>query len=435
MKKLAIFIVLAFVLVLGAAPVYANGIPPLPHAFYGTVKINGSPASVGTSVEARGEGVATGVAGNPTTTTVTGIYGTSNPFEHRLIVQGDIEEGATLTFYVNGVSTDQTAEWHSGETTELALSVTITAPPGAPGGAPPPTYIETILFDTEASSRISGEGEILETITATSADGMLTITIPEGTIALDEYGNPLDTLEVAADPSPPDPPEDANIIGLAYDFSPDRATFNPAITLTWSYDPDDIPEGVDEADLVLAYYYDGEWVELPCTVDPVTNTITASVSHFTTFAIIARAAPPPPPAPAAFSVSSLSVQPAEVQPEEAVTITVSVTNTGGTKGSYTVVLKINGVKEAEKRVTIAAGSRQDVSFSVAKEDVASYSVVVDGLSGSFTVVAPLPPAPAPPPAPPPEVKPPINWPLIGGLIAGAIVVILLIFFLIRRRAY
>ena len=61
MKKLAIFIVLALLLTLCSTPVYANGIPALPHAFYGTVKINGSSARVGTSVEARGPGVMTGI--------------------------------------------------------------------------------------------------------------------------------------------------------------------------------------------------------------------------------------------------------------------------------------------------------------------------------------------------------------------------------------
>ncbi|GAH95212.1 unnamed protein product, partial [marine sediment metagenome] len=135
MKKLTIFIVMAFLLVL-AAPVYA--IPALPHAFYGDVEINGKPAPVGTRVEARGEGVATGIAGNPTITTVTGIYGTSNPYEPRLIIQavkeGNIQDGTTLTFYVNDVSTGQTAEWHSGETSPKDLSVTIAAP--GPGPAP-----------------------------------------------------------------------------------------------------------------------------------------------------------------------------------------------------------------------------------------------------------------------------------------------------------
>ena len=50
----------------------------------------------------------------------------------------------------------------------------------------------------------------------------------------------------------PPPPKDTSIIGLAYNFGPDRATFDPPITLTRSYDPNDIPESVAEEDLVLA---------------------------------------------------------------------------------------------------------------------------------------------------------------------------------------
>ncbi|HEY87146.1 MAG TPA: hypothetical protein G4O06_03860 [Dehalococcoidia bacterium] len=123
--------------------------------------------------------------------------------------------------------------------------------------------------------------------------------------------------------------------------------------------------------------------------------------------------------PAAFSVSNLSVQPAEAQPEEAVTITVSVTNTGDKEGSYTVVLAINEVKEAQKSVTVAADSSQDISFTTSKEEAGNYNVAVDRLSGSFSVVA--------------LAKPPINWPAIGGTIAGVIAVGLLIFFLIKRK--
>ncbi len=55
-----------------------------------------------------------------------------------------------------------------------------------------------------------------------------------------------------------------------------------------------------------------------------------------------------------------------------------VANTGGTEGSYDVVLKINEVKEVEKSVTVAAGSSEIVTFLVTRADVGSYSVAVDG---------------------------------------------------------
>jgi hypothetical protein len=134
--KMFAFILLAVLLALAATPVYAAA-PVLPHAFYGTIEVNGSPAPVGTQVEARGEGVETGVGNNPIEVTVEGKYGNSEPLEPKLIVQGDIAEGATLTFYANGVSTGQTTEWHSGEVTELNVNATID------GSLPPPPPEQT----------------------------------------------------------------------------------------------------------------------------------------------------------------------------------------------------------------------------------------------------------------------------------------------------
>ena len=87
-------------------------------------------------------------------------------------------------------------------------------------------------------------------------------------------------------------------------------------------------------------------------------------------------------------MKNLSIQPTEVQPNEVVTITVSVTNTHDTWGIYSLVLKINGVKEAGKQANVDAGGSQDVSFSVTREDPGRYTVFLNGLSGSFTVLAP-----------------------------------------------
>jgi hypothetical protein len=213
-----------------------------------------------------------------------------------------------------------------------------------------------------------------------------------------------------------------------------------------------LPAGVAEEDLVIAYYdtTTSKWVELQCVVDAANNKITASVSHYTTFTVIGT------PKPAAFTLSSLVVSPVQVAPGQKVDISMTVSNTGGLQGSYTVVLKINDVKETEKSVTVAAGSTQTVSFSVTKAEAGSYSVAVGGLSGSFTVVAPAPttpapttpapttpapttptpttPAPTPPaPTPTPLPVPSTNWLLIGGIIGGVIVVVLIIVLVARKR--
>jgi len=88
---------------------------------------------------------------------------------------------------------------------------------------------------------------------------------------------------------------------------------------------------------------------------------------------------------------NLSIEPTEVRLNEIVTITASVANTHHTWGIYSLVLKINGVKEAEKQATVGAGSIQDVNFSVKRKDPGNYTVFINGLSGSFTV-APVPEA-------------------------------------------
>jgi len=135
--KLGIIVLLALAVV---AP--ANAQPPVPHAFYGAVYVNGQPADVGSSVEAKGTGIMTGIDGNPITTIEEGKYGGPGPFDPKLIVQGEVEDGTPIEFYVNGMGAEcydaQAGEWvdsypfKSGEITELNLRV-------AAGPTPTPT--------------------------------------------------------------------------------------------------------------------------------------------------------------------------------------------------------------------------------------------------------------------------------------------------------
>jgi len=136
---------------------------------------------------------------------------------------------------------------------------------------------------------------------------------------------------------------------------------------------------------------------------------------------------------AAFASSGLLISPSEVNIGEEVTIGLLVSNSGNATGKYKVNLKINGVVEATKEITLKAGASQKVTFTVAKNVAGSYSVAVNGLSGSFAVTEPEVPTLPPPDEAPPEVKP-FNWPLVGGIIAAVVVVAgLLVFFEVRRR--
>ena len=93
---------------------------------------------------------------------------------------------------------------------------------------------------------------------------------------------------------------------------------------------------------------------------------------------------------ASFSVSNLSISSGgEVFANESITISVNVRNTGNARGSYNVVLNIDGIQEDSEMVTLSPGNSQDVTFSVSRQDIGKYSITIDNLSGSFSVYPPL----------------------------------------------
>ena len=91
-----------------------------------------------------------------------------------------------------------------------------------------------------------------------------------------------------------------------------------------------------------------------------------------------------------------------------------VTNVGGCEDRYTLVLKVNGVIEDSKEVTLAIGESQEVSFESIRESAGDYSVDINGHTASFVVKG-------------------TNWALIGGIIGGIVVVGLLVYFLVFRK--
>jgi hypothetical protein len=246
-----------------------------------------------------------------------------------------------------------------------------------------------------------------------SEDGKLDIAIPGWVSALDGGGELLTTVVCTAVEAPP-PPEDAGIVGPVYNLAPDGATFDNLITVTWQYEPGQIPEGVAEEDLTVAYYAEGSgaWTPLSSFVDPETDTIKTFVSHFSVFAVIAPIPPPPPPAPAAFTTGMLNVTPAEVEIGEAVGISVLLRNTGEEVGSYPLALRINGTAAETKEITLAGGESKTVVFTTTMEEAGDYPVAVDELSGSFTVNQP------------PSVLP-IGWTMLTILIVAGFLAVFL----------
>jgi hypothetical protein len=462
MRKAAYIVAALLFFLSGIVPVNAQEIPDIPHAFYGSVTINGNPAPDGTKISARvskGDIIQTQ---NPVTT-INGEYGTGNsPY---LLVQGYGIRGATITFYVNNEVAEGTATFSSGAISRMNLSITlrytltvtasaggtaspsgtntydagevvdITATPASgyrfaswtggpvanansasttitmnddytiranfaaietttppPPPPPPPTTVAPQGLTPSVPLRVDEQGIVQESTQLTSPDDEVTLDIPVGTQMLDANGSPLETITLEELVTPPAPPP-AGAIVLAYDFGPDGATFEPAIELKLTYNPADLPEGVNEADLRIAWWDGTEWVMLDSTVNTTTHTISAFVSHFTSFALLGTVAAPP--TPAAFTVSNLTVEPASITPGGTVTITVTVTNSGETRGTHTVVLNINGAKEAEKSITLNGGASGNVSFTASRSAAGTYTVTIGALSKTFIIRdVPFEPKPA-----------------------------------------
>ena len=467
------------VLAIPVSPSSAQDMPTLPHAFYGNVTINSAPAADGTVVEARGEGVSTGIQHNPLTITEAGKYGAPGGLDPKLVVQGNITGGTNLTFYVNNVTAQcydvqaggawsDSYPFESGGVTELNLRVAGEAPPSEPdisvspteknfgnvtmnssssaqtfdvsnvgnadlvvgtiditgtnanqfaihnddvsnetiipggsatlqvvftpastgaksatlnipsndpaeatvlvslsgtgvtegggdggGGGGAAYYLTVNMLGDISKWNITEQGNLLEPLQVNSADNKVTIALSKDASCLNKENTRLSSITISRRSGWPSLPEDYSIIGTAYEFRPAGAKFAPSLSLTLGYVDNDVPQYVSEEDIYIAYYNATakNWVPLSSQVNTQNNRVSAPVRHFTTFAIMGEVIPP---TPAKFSVTSLDLSSEQVEPGQEVLVTVNVTNTGGSGGSYTLDLTINGEVEQTKTLTLAA---------------------------------------------------------------------------------
>ncbi len=280
-------------------------------------------------------------------------------------------------------------------------------------------YLRVDFLGEISKMRLGDNNRLRDTLIALSPDGRLSLEIEEGTLALVD-GKPIYLIEIREAEECPPLPEDTMVAGNVYDITPSGATFDEDIILILGFNPMELPENT--LSVTMAYYVSDEgWVELESEPGGVAElgTMTAAVSHFTPFAILAKLAPPaPPPVPAPpptlpaahFVASGLTIEPSVrgiwepitfvTRTGESVTITANVANDGGQEGTYIVELKINGETVDSKEVTLAAGQSQQVSFALPGMDYGRYEVEVAGLSGEFTASRI------------------INWWLIIGIIAA-----------------
>lgn len=250
-------------------------------------------------------------------------------------------------------------------------------PPDGPGEPPPGT--------TDISANIDASGNITDTTYAPSADGKWVVKLEAGSRALDNRGRPLESITIEQMLAPPLPPAESSIIGLAFQLGPEGTVFEPPATLTITYDEGDLPQGVAEENLVIAFWDAalGSWVELEgCIVDSSANTISVSIGHFSTFAVMAGTAA------AAFSLSDLTISPTEANQGQNITISVLVSNGGNLAGEYEVSFSLVGEVVEVRQLALPVGVSDTVTFSIRAGEAGEYVFSINGLAGSFSVNEP-----------------------------------------------
>lgn len=301
-------LILAMAALIGTV-VAANETPVVPQEFSGTVTINGNPAPAGTVIEAFIDGTSYGKL----TTESTGVYGGFEIDDDRLVVKGGGDViGKTITFTVNGNKAAKTAVFSPGELGNIDLSVQAgggTTPPGgstgggssgggspsspqevAPDvGAPASPDVGTTSLTTTSAGTVDRDAAVV------SSDRIATLSVPEGTTARTQDGAPLTGISIRPAASPAEVPAvtgEAGFVAAGYTYicGPAGATFNPAITLTFAIPPE-VWAKEDISTLTVKWYNPkaGAWEDLETTIDREKKTVSAQVSHFSTFALFVEA--------------------------------------------------------------------------------------------------------------------------------------------------
>jgi hypothetical protein len=110
-------------------------------------------------------------------------------------------------------------------------------------------------------------------------NGEATVSIPEGALPSEA------TVEIRAREDVP-----AGYLGTAYEYLPEGLEFAVPVSIGIVYDPAALPEGTQEARMVMATLVEGAWRLVPGShADATNHSVVAEVTHFSVYAMFASA--------------------------------------------------------------------------------------------------------------------------------------------------
>jgi len=218
--------------------------------------------------------------------------------------------------------------------------------------------------------------------TLTLESGLVQLVLPADAVASSLNLSVVPSIAMAADPRV--------VKGTAFDFGPVATTFAKPVTLTLKYDRTNLPPGTDEAALEIYLSTTTGWEVVPgSVVDISAQTVTAQLSHFSTYAILIPDAittitiSGPPANPIVSDASSVLVGDSE---QLAVTVrnsaggvlshrAISWTSSDATIVSVTADGLITALTSGSATITAAAGGKSSsVLFTVTPVPVATVAV-------------------------------------------------------------
>lgn len=195
--------------------------------------------------------------------------------------------------------------------------IVVTAPGGSSGGSGGSSRSVT-TYGGSGALTVSDSGIVTRSVAVVTDDDSGKLTLNAGVRALDADGNALGSIALQrieeAGGVPPAPAGALfSISGYVYECSPAGATFDPGITLSVTLTEEDWNRMTAGGEVPTITWYNpatGIWESVTTTVNKATRTLTATLTHFSTFAVVYTTGTLPTNTPAEIT----TVVPTEIPP-------------------------------------------------------------------------------------------------------------------------
>jgi PGF-pre-PGF domain-containing protein len=159
---------------------------------------------------------------------------------------------------------------------------------GGGGGGGAPTTAPT-AGSNSGTVTTSGGGQV----SLTTAEGAITVNVPTNAVSTDATVNVVSVTSTAVSTAAAPPPTGQSLVS-AFNITTSAVataatfTLTKAATLTFTYTDAQVAN-LNEASLQIYHFDDAKWTPIPSVVNAVTNTITATTTSFSYFAIMGQA--------------------------------------------------------------------------------------------------------------------------------------------------